>query len=366
MNFLNIHILHTIPFSNLNRDDAGSPKSMVYGGVSRARLSSQALKRAARVSFEAGSTADRTSRSKYTPRVVADRAVELLIEQGHAVDDSVRLKLETAAKKLVTSLVQKNKAADSAGDAPVKKDTLTWLAEAEINEAAVKAAATVTGVDLGDKFVQSATNSVTIAAFGRMFAARPDLQTEAGIQVAHAFTCHAASPELDYFTAVDDLRSMFETDDGAGHLDIGQFTSGVFYRYLNIDRRQLRKNWSGVSGADADARLRALARALVLTLPNGKANVTAPHTLPSFLLVQEAEQGLSFADAFETPVKAADYGGFAVPAHARLSEHARMVSTAAGSLVGERRTWALTGGGELESLDDVSAAVAEWIRQDAS
>lgn len=32
-----IHILQTMPPSNLNRDDTGSPKKAVYGGVTRAR-----------------------------------------------------------------------------------------------------------------------------------------------------------------------------------------------------------------------------------------------------------------------------------------------------------------------------------------
>ena len=73
MNFLNIHILQTLPFSNMNRDDAGSPKSVIYGGTNRARLSSQSLKRAARTSFEAVSAADMTSRTKFA----AEHLVEL-------------------------------------------------------------------------------------------------------------------------------------------------------------------------------------------------------------------------------------------------------------------------------------------------
>ncbi len=43
-----IHILQTMPPSNLNRDDTGSPKKAVYGGVTRARVSSQAWKRPTR------------------------------------------------------------------------------------------------------------------------------------------------------------------------------------------------------------------------------------------------------------------------------------------------------------------------------
>lgn len=48
---LDVHILQTVPPSNLNRDDTGSPKSAVYGGVRRSRVSSQAWKRATRTAF---------------------------------------------------------------------------------------------------------------------------------------------------------------------------------------------------------------------------------------------------------------------------------------------------------------------------
>src|SRR5436190_24359034 len=46
-----LHILQTVPPSNLNRDDTGSPKTAMYGGVRRARVSSQAWKRAVRLAF---------------------------------------------------------------------------------------------------------------------------------------------------------------------------------------------------------------------------------------------------------------------------------------------------------------------------
>ncbi len=49
---IDLHVLQTVPPSNLNRDDTGSPKTAVYGGVRRARVSSQAWKRATRESFQ--------------------------------------------------------------------------------------------------------------------------------------------------------------------------------------------------------------------------------------------------------------------------------------------------------------------------
>ena len=49
--FLDLHVIQTVPPSCLNRDDTGSPKTAVYGGVRRARVSSQAWKRAMRLAF---------------------------------------------------------------------------------------------------------------------------------------------------------------------------------------------------------------------------------------------------------------------------------------------------------------------------
>ena len=42
--YVDIHVLQTVPPSCVNRDDTGSPKTAVYGGTRRARVSSQAWK----------------------------------------------------------------------------------------------------------------------------------------------------------------------------------------------------------------------------------------------------------------------------------------------------------------------------------
>ena len=50
--YLDLHVLQTVPPSCVNRDDTGSPKTATYGGVNRARVSSQAWKRAMRLKFK--------------------------------------------------------------------------------------------------------------------------------------------------------------------------------------------------------------------------------------------------------------------------------------------------------------------------
>ena len=48
MKHLELHILQSFPVACLNRDDLNSPKTAIFGGVQRARVSSQSWKRAIR------------------------------------------------------------------------------------------------------------------------------------------------------------------------------------------------------------------------------------------------------------------------------------------------------------------------------
>ena len=51
MKLIELHILQSYPVSCLNRDDMGTPKTAIFGGCKRARVSSQCLKRAQRMLF---------------------------------------------------------------------------------------------------------------------------------------------------------------------------------------------------------------------------------------------------------------------------------------------------------------------------
>lgn len=317
MDFINIHILQTIPFSNLNRDDLGSPKSMPFGGVERTRISSQALKRAQRVDFEAASDADMTFRSKF----IADRAFDLassaIAEAGAALDEKAAKALRKTIEDSVASLTTKSGSAN----------TLIWIAENELKDVVRKAVTKHSSGSEADilSSLDGETSSLSIAAFGRFFAAQSGRSMEAAVQVAHAFTTHAQAADLDYFTAVDDLRKSFMDDGGAGHLDVAEFTSGTFYRYANIDRAQLAENWKDLDSEDAEERLKAMLRSMLMSLPRGKENSTAPHTPPAFVMIEVSRRPLSYAGAFERPVSAPAGKGFESDSVARLKEYAEKV-----------------------------------------
>lgn len=93
-------------------------------------------------------------------------------------------------------------------------------------------------------------NAVDVALSGRM--ATSGLMSEVGnvdgaMSLAHAITTHAVEADIDWFTAVDDLK---ETT-GAAHLGTQEFSSGVFYRYASLNLSQLQQNLGGASREQA-------------------------------------------------------------------------------------------------------------------
>lgn len=343
MNFLNLHVLTTTSIANQNRDDSGAPKQVTYGGSTRHRLSSQAMTRAKRVSYELAVGGDQiTWRAKSGMIDMAlGQATDLAVQNGQPLTIEETSKLQVMLTTGVNALVinkdkaikqalerakakatrdAKNSTETSEGVAPVlavedatetgKKDTLVWLAEHELKDLVSKSLGALrNGTEPGD-FVNAKgrTASLSIAAFGRMFAFRPDLQNEAAVQRSHAFTTHAADVEPDYFTAVNDLP-LAEDGSGAGHLDLNQFGGGVFYWHANFDRAQLWNTWIAPRDeTQTRERLTAFFESLLLALPSGKQTTTAPKTVPDAILAVPATSPIALHQAFEAPIRSA--GGY--------------------------------------------------------
>ena len=76
--FVDIHVIQSVPPSNINRDDTGSPKTAYYGGVLRSRVSSQAWKKAVRGSFAGAIDQSKLGiRTKQALEKLADRMTSL-------------------------------------------------------------------------------------------------------------------------------------------------------------------------------------------------------------------------------------------------------------------------------------------------
>lgn len=301
-NFLTIHSLTALPWHNLNRDDRGLPKQVREGGKTRGRLSSQSLKRAIRVAYELESTLLEAGsfRSRDLHEEVVRRAGVLAEKEGIEFDSKEAMK---TAAKIIKSLTA---AAKETPDGEVSREnsdaTVTWLSGEEIDALAM-ALALGGGIIQASDVVASRTGSLAIAAFGRMFAVQSNLQTEAAIAVGPATTTHPITVDVDYFTTVDDLG-----DGGAGHLGQAFYTTGVYYRSVTIDKKQLHTSWTGWDSPDAKERLTLLVRSLVTALPTGKDNSSAPNTKPALLLAEVQAHRVAYE--FHEPVRADADGGF--------------------------------------------------------
>ena len=94
MNLIELHMLQSFPVNCLNRDQFGSPKSTVFGGVPRARISSQCWKRAIRLMAGEESEMFSGTRSKY----FFHRLQQVLLDMGQPEKDAAAI-----AKEIVTA-----------------------------------------------------------------------------------------------------------------------------------------------------------------------------------------------------------------------------------------------------------------------
>lgn len=300
--FLQLHYLTVYPISNPNRDDLGRPKTAVFGGANRLRISSQSLKRAARLSDAmqgalAGHMGDRTQR---IGEVVRDAL------QEHAEDDD---RIEDIATQVADVFGKLD--AEAAKKGHIRTRQLAFISPDEREAAIEWARKALTGEklpsnkDLKKLVLRTADGAADVAMFGRMLADDPDFNREAAVQVSHAFTTHSAIVDDDYYTAVDDLKTPSE-DAGAGFVGEAGFGSGVFYLYACVDIGLLVKNLAG----DRELAARsagALAEALATATPSGKRNSFAHQTRAGYVRAEMGTaQPRSLAGAFFKPVEEAD------------------------------------------------------------
>lgn len=284
--FIEVHILQALPPSNVNRDGDGAPKSARYGGKRRARVSSQSWKRATRLDF---SDADQGVR---TLQLADEIAKHLTDEHNHTAENA-----EKAALKALASA--------GIGGGKGKKPTgeLKYLMLFD-KDLPAKIAAAAAADKLDDKTVTELINTadkpLSLALFGRMVADDKALSVDAACQVAHAISTHEALSELDYYTAVDDLRTE---DGGAGMLGEIGYQSAVLYRYANINFDKLVEHLNELEAVDG---VKKFIKSFVTSMPSGYGNTFAAGTLPKLVVVvvRDDHRPVSLADAFENPVTA--------------------------------------------------------------
>ena len=364
---VDIHVLQTVPPSNLNRDDTGSPKTATYGGVRRARVSSQPWKRAGRRAFALPLDTN-------GPGVRTKRVVELLVAAVRRelpdVPEEDMTNVATAVLRAAGITVKEPRGAKGATP---EAGYLLFLSAQQIRALAGLAVEHMQGADLDKKRARRLLrdrNSVDLALFGRMVAEKDatDLYVDAACQVAHALSTHAVETEYDYFTAVDDHKAaQADEDAGAGMIGTVEFNSSTLYRYATVDVDRLVDN---LGDREATARaVEAFVRGFVTSMPAGKQNTFANRTLPDLVMVSlRHDQPVSYVGAFETAVATTGEGRVTRSAEA-LAAYAIEVAEAYG--VTPDATWIVGVGraasaaehlGERVTLDRLVQACGQAVR----
>lgn len=299
--FIEIHAIHSVPPSNLNRDDNGSPKSAFVGGVKRHRVSSQSWKKAIRDYF----------RENYSNTNLGHRTKnvgDILISKIVAIDPSISE--EEAKTKAVSALKLLNIIGEKrAAAGETTADALFLVSDAQLEAVArdiVEFKDDEKELKKNLKVSIATHNSLDLALFGRMVAGDKDLSLESAAQFAHAFSTHEVNPEFDFFTAVDDFSVQDHA--GAGMMGDIEFTSSTLYRFATINLTALSTQFGNDGESVADGVARFIG-AFIKSLPSGKQNSFAALTLPEAVLITIREgQTVSLANAFEKPVQGGTEG----------------------------------------------------------
>ncbi|MDL2058993.1 type I-E CRISPR-associated protein Cas7/Cse4/CasC [Mesosutterella sp. AGMB02718] len=320
---IEFHILQSFPVTCLNRDDVGSPKTAIIGGVQRARVSSQCWKRQVRMALH-------------------DQQKELGIHLGVRTKHVNEL-ISAACCNLGATQDKADKCGQIIGDA-LTKDTLLFISPAECEAFAkfakeqnfdikedknlIKSLSAISKKILNKNF-----DALDIALFGRMVAQAPEIDVQAAASFSHAISTHKSSPEIDFFTALDDLPE--EGERGGAHMGTLEFSSATYYRYISLDlgllanTLGLEDNSNGLMGKAVEA----FVKALFIAVPAARQSTQSGACPWDFAKVY-IRKGQRMQLSFEQPVKSKD--GFLKPSIESLKNNLAKKEKMAGTLFGKK------------------------------
>jgi CRISPR system Cascade subunit CasC len=294
MKHLELHIIQSVPVSCLNRDDLNSPKTAVFGGVQRARVSSQSWKRAIREIAK-----------EILPKHYKGERTRLMFEPLFNAMKSTGLgetEALDASKSIVDALVK----IDEKSTDKVKSKTLYFMSPLEL-ETIAKAYFATKDVKKAIKSIngKAINDAADISIFGRMVANDHTLTVEAASMFSHALSTHKVDNEIDFFSAVDDLQSKEES--GAGMTSTIEFNSATYYRFaaLNLDMLADAAHLGSLSREDRQNVVRTFVEATIKAIPCARKNTMNGNTLPAYVLgvVRETGHPIQLSNAFESPVR---------------------------------------------------------------
>lgn len=356
------HILQSFPVTCLNRDDVGAPKNAMVGGVPRARVSSQCWKRQVRQALhESGVHCG--IRTKQVSKLIANRCMEL----GDKSEEEAQRCGDILASMLVT-------------------DTLYFISPTEINilaqyakeknfilpteekkskgnkdeEDAAKVCTLpkkeVTTLTKQLKNSHSAADALDIALFGRMVAQAPELNIQAASAFSHAISTHRVSNEVEFFTALDDLKE----GPGSAHMGSLEYNSATYYRYVSLDLGQLWENLGGetIEAESMKQAVAAFTKALYVAVPAAR-QTTQSGSCPWEYARIFIRKGQRIQAPCDKPVRAQG-DGYLTPSIKALDEFLMQQEKLSGSLFGKFKEF--TFGVDLNfNIDALASALSAFV-----
>lgn len=356
---IEVSVVKNYSSSNLNRDSVGAPKQANFGGVTRARISSQCLKKNIREGEIFKGLLEKAPKSVRT-RKIPDLVWPKLVELGVAAEyqgpvskllstlgTSEKPKKEEKEKKAKTKkgeVVETVVETEVAQELVVGTQQIIAYSPAEVDVIARVIKEIIDETENVKNFTSKATNAVIskkllalgqigtsldLALFGRMVAMKGLNNLEASMQVAHAISTHKVISESDTFTAVDDLLGAQET--GAAMMGEVEFNSSCFYEYFCLDTDKLANNLalSDLTKEEVLSIVAPLIQAFVFTTPTGKQNTFAAHALPEVVLVEvkDVKIPVSYANAYAKPVSLYTQNGVLVTSVEQLADEVDLIDT---------------------------------------
>jgi len=323
---IEIHMIQNHSPSNLNRDDLGAPKTCIFGGVTRARISSQCLKRSIRRSTEFQKALEQDGAVR-TRRLIEEIAKAAAGNGNEPSEDHLKA-VRKVFKDCGVGMKDEN-----------TFDILFFLPKSAINE--MGQALKTRQNDLENEFaaiIGKFVKTPDIALCGRMteFDAKGAFKNlkgkftvEAALSAAHAISTHTVLNEVDYFTAADDVPGQ---DAGAGHVNEAMFSSACFYKHFCIDWEQLFKNLNDDANL-ACTTVNSFLEAAAKANPSGKQHAFAAFNPPDGILVEvktESSTPVSYANAFADPVPENSERGLIGESIARLGQYVHDITSGYG------------------------------------
>lgn len=395
---IEIHMIQNHAPCNMNRDDSGSPKDCIFGGIRRSRISSQSIKRSIRLAeqFQKGMKGiDLAMRTRRLPELVKQKLLS----------DGIDEKMATIAAQKVAEFGKKEskedvKEKESKAEEITAQTMFITQKDVEAIASAMKKVILASGnpkdfekikaSDIQKKELK-AWRPITpdIALFGRMITSEAFADVEASMQVAHAISTNKMDHEFDYFTAVDDLQKK-SGDDNTGADMIGdiEFNSACYYKYFSLDYDALIENLAGpepdIKAGEqernvykeslenakkiAAVTVRSFLEAAIHSTPSGKQNTFAAHQLPHAILIEirPNKTPVSYANAFVKPAAPKGNMDLIDDSVQKFTKHVEL-TTSKFNLESMARFWfilgenKLNGAVECQSIDNMIVNLQKYL-----